>query len=61
MYDQFCQTVTEYDAEILAYINTLQAGVDAGSYDKKDIVDTAAPDPLTHWWLLYRRQIWLIR
>ena len=24
MYDQFCQTVAEYDAEILAYIKTLQ-------------------------------------
>ncbi len=28
MYDQFCEVVTEYDAEILAYINTLQPSVD---------------------------------
>jgi transposase len=28
MYDQFCQTVTEYDAEILAYIKTLQPCMD---------------------------------
>jgi len=28
MYDQFCQIVTEYDAEISAYIKTLQPGVD---------------------------------
>ena len=28
MYDQFCQVVTEYDAEILAYIKTLQPCVD---------------------------------
>jgi transposase len=28
MYDQFCQTVAEYDAEILAYINTLQPCMD---------------------------------
>ena len=28
MYDQFCEVVAEYDAEILAYIKTLQPGVD---------------------------------
>ena len=28
MYDQFCQIVTEYDAEIFAYIKTLQPDVD---------------------------------
>jgi transposase len=28
MYDQFCQTVSEYDAEILAYIKTLQPCMD---------------------------------
>jgi transposase len=28
MYDQFCQTVGEYDAEILAYIKTLQPDID---------------------------------
>ena len=28
MYDQFCEVVAEYDAEILAYIKSLQPGVD---------------------------------
>ena len=28
MYDQFCQTVSEYDTEILAYIKTLQPCID---------------------------------
>ncbi len=28
MYDQFCQIITEYDAEIFAYIKTLQPGAD---------------------------------
>ena len=28
MYDQFCEIVTEYDTEIIAYIKTLQPGVD---------------------------------
>jgi transposase len=38
MYDQFCQTVTEYDAEILAYIKTLQPGRDD---------DQSAPPPVS--------------
>jgi len=36
MYDQFCQIVTAYDAEILVYIKTLQPGVDD---------DQSAPSP----------------
>ena len=36
MYDQCCQVITEYDDEILAYIKTLQPGVDD---------DQCAPDP----------------
>ena len=38
MYDQFCQTVAEYDAEILAYIKTLQPGTDD---------DPCAPPPIS--------------
>ena len=38
MYDQFCQTVTEYDAEILAYIKTLQPCIDN---------DQSAPAPVS--------------
>ena len=38
MYDQFCQTVTEYEAEVLAYIKTLQPGVDD---------DQSAPPPVS--------------
>ena len=38
MYDQFCQTVGEYDAEILAYIKTLQPGIDD---------DQSAPPPIS--------------
>jgi transposase len=37
MYDQFCQTVAEYDAEILAYIQTLQPATDD---------DPCAPPPM---------------
>ena len=38
MYDQFCQVVSEYDAQILAYINTLQPTVDD---------DQSAPPPIS--------------
>jgi transposase len=38
MYDQFCQTVAEYDAEILAYIQTLQPATDD---------DPCAPPPIS--------------
>jgi len=38
MYDQFCQTVAEYDAEILAYIKTLQPCADD---------DHCAPPPIS--------------
>ena len=37
MYDQFCQTVTEYDTEILTYIKTLQPCIDE---------DQSAPPPV---------------
>jgi len=39
MYDQFCQTVAEYDAEILDYIKTLQPNID----DEQCALPTLAP------------------
>jgi hypothetical protein len=38
LYDQFCQVISEYDAQILAYINTLQPAVDD---------DQCAPPPVS--------------
>ena len=38
LYDQFCKVVSEYDAQILAYINTLQPTVDG---------DQSAPAPVS--------------